>query len=113
MPLALSGRKKWFHRTEKSIQELMLQDKNGATKVKMRADQHYMLHQYQEAYDIAREYCHIVASNDFGTTSEAKGNVGVPKVVDSKEMQEMALRCAMKLEMFDEAAALADELVSI
>ncbi|KAI8603213.1 hypothetical protein EDD21DRAFT_442208 [Dissophora ornata] len=101
----------WFHHTGKSIQELMLQDKNGATKVKMRADQYYMLRQYQEAYDIAQEYCQIVASNDTGATSGADGGAGVLKVADSKEMQEMALRCAMKLEMFNEAAELADGLI--
>ncbi|KAF8939030.1 hypothetical protein BGZ58_010871 [Dissophora ornata] len=88
-------------------------DKNGATKVKMRADQYYMLRQYQEAYDIAQEYCQIVASNDTGATSGADGGAGVLKVADSKEMQEMALRCAMKLEMFNEAAELADGLMQL
>lgn len=95
--------------------------KNGAIKVKMRADHYYMLHQYQDAYEIAREYCRIVASNDLTTTSGDGGirrpeagtdsGAGALKVTDSREMQEMALRCALKLRMFDEAARLADELV--
>ncbi|KAF9937720.1 hypothetical protein BGZ65_001118 [Modicella reniformis] len=110
----------WFHRSGKSVEEMMLQDKNGATKVKLRADHYYMLHQYQEAYEIAQEYCHIVSFNDPKTTS-GDGGIRRPetgtgsgsevlKVTDSREMQEMALRCAMKLNLFSEAAKLADEL---
>ncbi|KAF9952411.1 hypothetical protein BGZ72_006312 [Mortierella alpina] len=111
----------WFHRTGKSVQELMMQDKNGANKVKMRADHYYMLRQYQEAYEIAREYCEIVASNDVrpvqGDGGLARSTIitnaeaaGVLKVTDSKELQEMALRCALKLGKTNEAAKLADEL---
>ncbi|KAG0249539.1 hypothetical protein BG011_009202 [Mortierella polycephala] len=116
----------WFHRTSKSLEELMLQEKNGASKVKMRADHYYMLRQYQEAYDIAQEYCRIVATNDLNTTQGDGGlrrpeatkadigtlmiGAGVLKVTDSKEMLEMALRCAMKLNRFEEAAELADQL---
>ncbi|KAF9110945.1 hypothetical protein BGX27_005680 [Mortierella sp. AM989] len=114
----------WFHQTGKSVEELMLQDKNGATKVKMRADHYYMLHQYQEAYDIAQEYCRIVANNgiitatgDGGIRRPDNGNdaagAGVLKVTDSKEMQEMALRCALKLNRSSEAASIADELISV
>jgi hypothetical protein len=96
--------------------------KNGATKVKMRADHYYMLHQYQQAYEIAREYCRVVSSNglhiasgDGGIRQPEEGTdhvSGSLKVTDSREMQEMALRCAIKLDMFDEAAKIADELVS-
>ncbi|KAF9210151.1 hypothetical protein BGZ49_003605 [Haplosporangium sp. Z 27] len=99
----------WFHNTGKSI-VLMMQEKNGATKVKMRADHYYMLHQYQEAYDIAQEYCHIVASNGVNNEEGESTGLGLLKVTDSKEMHEMALRCALKLNMPDEAARLADEL---
>ncbi|KAF9350051.1 hypothetical protein BGX26_011728 [Mortierella sp. AD094] len=111
----------WFHRTGKSVEGLMLQDKNGATKVKMRADHYYMFHQYQEAYDIALEYCRIVANNganiiagDSGVGRQDNGaetaGSGVLRVTDSKEMHEMALRCALKLNKLGEAATLADEL---
>ncbi|KAF9166006.1 hypothetical protein BGX21_009280 [Mortierella sp. AD011] len=111
----------WFHRTDKSVEELMLQDKNGATKVKMQADHYYMLHQYQEAYDIAQEYCRVVVNNEANITAgdgglrrqdnrgETAGS-GVLRVTDSKEMHEMALRCALKLNKFGEAATLSDEL---
>ncbi|KAG0019006.1 hypothetical protein BGZ80_006439 [Entomortierella chlamydospora] len=117
----LSGLEKWFHHTGKSVEELMLQDKNGATKVKMQADHYYMLHQYQEAYDIAQEYCRVVANNEPNITAgdgglrrqdnrgETAGS-GVLRVTDSKEMHEMALRCALRLNKFGEAATLADEL---
>ncbi|KAF9187873.1 hypothetical protein BGZ51_000967 [Haplosporangium sp. Z 767] len=117
----------WFHRTNKSSEELMLQEKNGASKVKMRADHYYMLHQYQKAYDLAQEYCRIVATSglnmshgdgglrrpeatkaDIGTVETG---AGVLKVTDSKEMLEMALRCALKLNRLEEAADLADQLV--
>ncbi|KAG0364473.1 hypothetical protein BGZ54_007504 [Gamsiella multidivaricata] len=109
----------WFHRTGKSVRELMLHDKNGATKVKMQADHCYMLHKYQDAYDIAQEYCYIIARNDLGAATESRevqspktcaDKTGVLKVTDSKEMQEMALRCAVKLGKFVEAEALADDL---
>ncbi|KAF9573853.1 hypothetical protein EC968_007810 [Mortierella alpina] len=111
----------WFHHTGKSVRELMMHDKNGANKVKMRADHYYMLHRYQEAYEIAKEYCEIVASNDVrsvqgdggmsrrNTTGDAEA-IGVLKVTDSKELQEMAIRCALKLGKTEEAAKLADEL---
>lgn len=105
----------------------MTQSKTGATKVKMRADHYYMLHRYQEAFDIAQEFCELVqtsgnlsvsqAQNDGGfRRTDAAGattDTGVLKVSDPKEMQEMALRCALKLNMFDVAASLADELVNI
>ncbi|KAF9996108.1 hypothetical protein BGZ79_010168 [Entomortierella chlamydospora] len=119
----LSGLEKWFHHTGKSVEELMLQDKNGATKVKMQADHYYMLHQYQEAYDIAQEYCRVVANNEANITAgdgglrrqdnrgETAGS-GVLRVTDSKEMHEMALRCALRLNKFGEAATLADELIT-
>ncbi|KAG0211141.1 [Pyruvate dehydrogenase (acetyl-transferring)] kinase isozyme 3, mitochondrial [Mortierella sp. GBA30] len=105
----------WFHHTGKSVRELMLQDKNGATKVKMRADNYYMLRQYQEAYDISKEYCQIIAANDLNITQgdgglERRDMTGVLKITDSKELQEMALRCAMKLGKTEEAATLADSL---
>ncbi|CAO3566040.1 unnamed protein product [Mortierella alpina] len=112
----------WFHRTGLSVRELMLQDKNGANKVKMRADHYYMLRRYQEAYEIAKEYCEIVASNDVrsvqgsgglsrsSTITETEAVLGVLKVTDSKELQEMAIRCALKLGKTDEAAKLVDEL---
>ncbi|KAF9278924.1 hypothetical protein BGZ68_008232 [Mortierella alpina] len=111
----------WFHHTGKSVRELMMQDKNGANKVKMRADHYYMLRRYQEAYEIAKEYCEIVASNDVrsvqgdgglsrSSTITDAGAAGVLKVTDSKELQEMAVRCALKLGKTDEAAKLADEL---
>lgn len=92
----------------------------------MRADHYYMLHRYQEAFDIAQEFCELVrtsgnlnvsqAQNDggFRRTDAAAGattDTGVLKVSDPKEMQEMALRCALKLNLFDVAASLADELV--
>ncbi|KAG9321813.1 hypothetical protein KVV02_006559 [Mortierella alpina] len=111
----------WFHHTGKSVRELMMQDKNGANKVKMRADHYYMLRRYQEAYEIAKAYCEIVASNDVravqgdgglsrsSTIADAEA-VGVLKVTDSKELQEMAIRCALKLGKTDEAAKLVDEL---
>ncbi|KAF9908842.1 hypothetical protein EC991_009361 [Linnemannia zychae] len=112
----------WFHNTGKTTYELMTQSKTGATKVKMRADHYYMLHRYQEAFDIAQEFCELVRTSglsvsqgdgglrrpDDGTTTT---DVGVLKVSDPKEMQEMALRCALKLDMFGVAASLADELV--
>ncbi|KAF8925280.1 hypothetical protein BGZ47_003385 [Haplosporangium gracile] len=114
----------WFHNTEKSIYELMTQSKTGATKAKMRADHYYMLHRYQEAFDIAQEFCALVRTssslsvsqgqNDGGfrrTDAAATTDAGVLKVSDPKEMQEMALRCALKLDLFDVAASLADELV--
>lgn len=101
-----------------------MQDKNGANKVKMRADHYYMLRRYQEAYEIAKEYCEIVASNDVrsvqgdgglsrSSTITDAGAAGVLKVTDSKELQEMAVRCALKLGKTDEAAKLADELVHL
>lgn len=106
----------------------MTQSKTGATKVKMRADHYYMLHRYQEAFDIAQEFCELVRTsgnlsvsqgqNDggFRRTDAAAGattDAGVLKVSDPKEMQEMSLRCALKLSLFDVAASLADELVTI
>ncbi|KAF9954984.1 hypothetical protein BGZ70_010394 [Mortierella alpina] len=111
----------WFHRTGLSVRELMMQDKNGANKVKMRADHYYMLRRYQEAYEIAKEYCEIVASNDVrsvqGDGGLSRSNtitdtevVGLLKVTDSKELQEMAIRCALKLGKTDEAAKLVDGL---
>ncbi|KAG0362236.1 hypothetical protein BG005_006375 [Podila minutissima] len=115
----------WFHKSETSVQETMLQEKTGATKIKMRADHYYMLGQYKEAYDLAREYCRIIALNeinlidrgnggiarpdDRSTTSSANGG-DVLKVTDSKEMQEMMIRCAIKLGRISEAAELADGL---
>ncbi|KAG0277851.1 hypothetical protein BGZ95_005229 [Linnemannia exigua] len=115
----------WFHNTGKTTYELMTQSKTGATKVKMRADHYYMLHRYQEAFDIAQEFCELVRTSglsvsqgdgglrrpDEGATPAATTDAGVLKVSDPKEMQEMALRCALKLNMFDVAASLADELV--
>jgi hypothetical protein len=103
----------------------MTQSKTGATKVKMRADHYYMLHRYQEAFDIAQEYCELVRTgglsvsqgqNDGGfrridAVGGAAATDTVLKVSDPKEMQEMALRCALKLNLFDVAATLADELV--
>ncbi|KAG9066777.1 hypothetical protein KI688_012688 [Linnemannia hyalina] len=115
----------WFHNTRKTTYELMTQSKTGATKVKMRADHYYMLHRYQEAFDIAQDFCELVrmsgnlsvsqGQNDggFRRTDAAAGattDAGVLKVSDPKEMQEMALRCALKLNLFDVAASLADEL---
>ncbi|KAG0305172.1 hypothetical protein BGZ98_004521 [Dissophora globulifera] len=95
-------------------------DKHGAIKVKMQADHCYMLHQYQNAYDIAQEFCRIVASRGMNIESEdqrltqpetvTEGRASVLKVTDSKEMQEMALRCALKLGRFHDAAAIADKL---
>ncbi|KAF9928209.1 hypothetical protein FBU30_002552 [Linnemannia zychae] len=112
----------WFHSTGKSTFELMTQSKSGATKVKMRADHYYMLHRYQEAFDIAQEYCEIVRSiglsvsqgqNDGGLRrpGERTADNGLLKVTDPKEMQEMAMRCALKLNRFDIAVRFADELV--
>ncbi|KAK5814482.1 hypothetical protein F5H01DRAFT_394019 [Linnemannia elongata] len=116
----------WFHNAGKTTYELMTQSKTGATKVKMRADHYYMLHRYQEAFDIAQEFCELVRTsgnlsvsqgqNDggFRRTDAAAGattDAGVLKVSDPKEMQEMSLRCALKLSLFDVAASLADELV--
>ncbi|KAK3833687.1 MAG: hypothetical protein J3R72DRAFT_453068 [Linnemannia gamsii] len=115
----------WFHNTGKTTYELMTQSKTGATKVKMRADHYYMLHRYQEAFDIAQEFCELVRTSglsvsqgdgglrrpDEGATTAGTTDPGVLKVSDPKEMQEMALRCALKLDMFDVAAGLADELV--
>lgn len=103
----------------------MTQSKTGATKVKMRADHYYMLHRYQEAFDIAQEFCELVRTsglsvsqgqNDGGfRRTDVEGGTAatdtVLKVSDPKEMQEMALRCALKLNLFDVAASLADELV--
>ncbi|KAF9578501.1 hypothetical protein BGW38_005661, partial [Lunasporangiospora selenospora] len=110
----------WFHHTGQTVEEQMLQDKNGATKVKMRADHFFMLHQYQEAYDVAREYCRVVSIN--GTqmphnTASADGGLrssepGVLKVTDSREMQEMALRCALKLKKLDNLSDLVEALTS-
>ncbi|KAF9295867.1 hypothetical protein BGZ74_010583 [Mortierella antarctica] len=118
----------WFHKSETSVQETMLQEKTGATKIKMRADHYYMLGQYKEAYDLAREYCRIIALNeinlidrgnggiarpdDRSTTSSANGG-DVLKVTDSKEMQEMMIRCAIKLGRISEAAELADGLIAL
>ncbi|KAG0283666.1 hypothetical protein BGZ96_011945 [Linnemannia gamsii] len=114
----------WFHNTGKTTYELMTQSKTGATKVKMRADHYYMLHRYQEAFDIAQEFCELVRTsglsvsqgqNDGGfRRTDTEGGAAtdtVLKVSDPKEMQEMALRCALKLNLFDVAASLADELV--
>ena len=125
----------WFHRMGKPIRELMLQDKNGATKVKMQADYCYMLHRYQEALDIAQEYCQVVTDNETGLTrgntdansggtggmqrSEANtsptngADVGsILKVTDTKDMQEMMARCLIKLDRPGEAVIIVDELVS-
>ncbi|KAF9431095.1 hypothetical protein BGZ76_000583 [Entomortierella beljakovae] len=119
----------WFHNTGCSVEESMLQDKSGATKVKMRADHYYMLHQYQQAYDIAIAYRKVIEENIINSAqgdggmqrrenrADATGGAGavapsVLKVTDSKEMLEMALRCALKLEKFTEAAVLADELTT-
>ncbi|KAF9128736.1 hypothetical protein BGW39_004797 [Mortierella sp. 14UC] len=113
----------WFHSTGKTTYELMTQSKTGATKVKMRADHYYMLHRYQEAFDIAQEFCELVRTSGLGASqgdgglqrpdegATATTDAGVLKVSDPKEMQEMALRCALKLDMFDVAASLADKLV--
>ncbi|GJJ72618.1 hypothetical protein EMPS_04976 [Entomortierella parvispora] len=128
----------WFHHIEKPIRELMLQDKNGATKVKMQADYCYMLHRYQEALDIAQEYCRVVAENEAGhsvasgdNTDTSNGGTGgmqrsgtgthstngaetggILKVTDTKEMQEMVARCLLKLNRPGEAVTIADGLVS-
>ena len=102
----------------------MTQDKTGATKVKMRADHYYMLHRYQEAFDIAQEFCNLIRINGLAVSQGGDGGLrrpdegaatatGVLRVSDPKEMQEMALRCALKLNLFDVAAKLADELVNI
>ncbi|KAI1314806.1 hypothetical protein EDD11_001683 [Mortierella claussenii] len=111
----------WFRHTDKSIQELMQNDKNGATKVKMRADHCYMLHQYREAYTIAQEYCRVIAENSAnpesgaGESHRSGSQLGTGaaapmlKVTDSREMQEMALRCALKLNLFQEGARIADD----
>ncbi|KAF9084175.1 hypothetical protein BGX23_010770 [Mortierella sp. AD031] len=112
----------WFHSTGKSTFELMTQDKTGATKVKMRADHYYMLHRYQEAFDIAQEFCSLIRTNGLTVSQGGDGGLrrpdegatadtGVLRVSDPKEMQELALRCALKLNMFDMAAKLADELI--
>ncbi|KAG0075922.1 hypothetical protein BGZ92_002665 [Podila epicladia] len=115
----------WFHKSETSVRETMLQEKTGATKIKMRADHYYMLGQYKEAYDLAREYCRIIALNeinmidrgnggiarpDEGSTTSSSNGGDVLKVTDSKDLQEMMIRCAIKLGRMSEAAELADGL---
>ncbi|KAF9336305.1 hypothetical protein BG006_009043 [Podila minutissima] len=118
----------WFHKSETSVQETMLQEKTGATKIKMRADHYYMLGQYKEAYDLAREYCRIIALNEINLIDRGSGGIARPdegsttsssnggdilKVTDSKEMQEMIIRCAIKLGRMSEAAELADGLIAL
>ncbi|KFH62222.1 hypothetical protein MVEG_11860 [Podila verticillata NRRL 6337] len=118
----------WFHNSAKSVQETMLQEKTGATKIKMRADHYYMLGQFKEAYDLAHEYCRIIALNEINLIDRGNGGIARPdeghttspsnggdvlKVTDSKEMQEMIIRCAIKLGRMSEAADLADGLVAL
>ncbi|KAG0054933.1 hypothetical protein BGZ83_010058 [Gryganskiella cystojenkinii] len=129
----------WFQRLGKPIRELMLQDKNGATKVKMQADYNYMLHRYQQAFEIAQEYCQIVAENEAsvklasGSSNSNQNNVSsggggmqrsdsivtdgteggsILKVTDSKEMQEMMVRCLLKLNRPEAAVTIAEGLTS-
>ncbi|KAF9412332.1 hypothetical protein BGZ94_001072 [Podila epigama] len=114
----------WFHASEKSVQDTMLHEKNGATRIRMRADQFYMLGQYEEAYELADEYCRVIASNgsshlmDHGNGGMARpeeqgataSSKDVLKVTDPREMEEMMIRCSLKLGRLTDAATLAEDL---
>ncbi|KAG0338548.1 hypothetical protein BG004_007185 [Podila humilis] len=122
---------KWFQKSTKSVQKTMLQEKTGATKIKMTADYLYMLARYEEAYDLAQEYCQVIAMNEVNMADRGNGGIARPdegltapsssssssgdilKVTDSKEMQEMAIRCAIKLNRWSEVEELANSLSTL